>query len=441
MQVASGLRDAGERGMAIVPDIEPDTGNPRPWGWHRFDLSADAVRRRFQWAKRRGQPAWLWPNVKIEEWRGALGLIEEVVRKILQGEAPPALGGEEQAVGLACYTSGVGPLLGWWLKQGRLWASPTIASLLELHLLHNACRQERVSAVAREVVRTLSERGIAVLVLKGLHTGTDYFPDPATRPLSDVDILINPADASAAETALLQSGFVERGRNARESNWAPAGMARQPRSLMLVHAEDPWSIDLHTTLDLAVGEGSPLAALSKGSPMTGHSLWTPDPCARVLDQPLLALHLAVHASAGLHSLSLLRLIELHFVIAQDSTAELLSWDEFMRLGAQTGALGFAFPALRLCEDLVPGTIPYWVLHGCAAAAPARARRVVSKLTPATAQRVERSWVSEHYMWVQGWRGWVRQLASDLVPSARSWRTFRAIYERRMWRLLRGRIDA
>lgn len=432
MQAASSLHDA-------VIEEKAGIAARRPVDWDRFDLPPGAMKERFRRARRRGHAAWLWPEVPIEDWRAALQRIEYVVRQILQGGSPPALDGDERALGLACYTSGLGPLLGWWLEQGRLTAPPAVASLLALHLWHNARRQERVEMAARHLVRSLSERGIGVLVLKGLHTGAVYFPHPATRPVSDIDMLVNAIDAAAAERVLREGGFAERGRNARESNWALAGMAYLPRSLMIAHAGDPWSVDLHSTLDLTAGEGSPRAMLDRARPMTAHATWPPERGARVLDQPLLALHLAVHAGAGLHSLSLLRLVELQLVIAQDRAAGRLSWDRFVALGAEAGALGLAFPALSLCEALVPDTIPGWVLHACAAAAPARAQRVVARLTPATAQRVERSWISEHYMWVEGIGGWLRQLASDLVPAVPTWRGMWAIYERRLWRLLRGRI--
>jgi hypothetical protein len=80
-----------------------------------------------------------------------------------------------------------------------------------------------------------------------------------------------------------------------------------------------------------------------------------------------------------------------------------------------------------------------VLGRCAAAAPARVARFVGTLTPATAQRVDRSSLAEHFMWTAGWRGTMRQLAADLAPATRSWRATWSIYERRAWQMLRGRV--
>jgi hypothetical protein len=76
-------------------------------------LTADQVRERFRWAKRQGNPAWLWPSIAFEEWREALGAVERIVRARLSNSAiDERLDGNADAIGLAGYTSGVGPLLG-----------------------------------------------------------------------------------------------------------------------------------------------------------------------------------------------------------------------------------------------------------------------------------------------------------------------------------------
>jgi hypothetical protein len=160
----------------------------------------------------------------------------------------------------------------------------------------------------------------------------------------------------------------------------------------------------------------------------------------VLDQPLLLLHLAAHAGAGWQNLTLLRQVELVLVIRQDLAAGRLSWDAFADLGARTGASSYAYPALALAEKLAPGTIPGAVLDRCAAPAPQAVRRAVERLTPATAQRIDRNSVGEHFMWAEGWRARLRLLASDILPDVGSWPEFRRIYEERAWRLIRGRVS-
>jgi hypothetical protein len=174
--------------------------------------------------------------------------------------------------------------------------------------------------------------------------------------------------------------------------------------------------------------------------MTGVGLWRGHARARVLEQPLLLLHLAAHAGAGWQNLTLLRQVELVLVIRQDLAAGRLSWNEFLDVGARIDALSYAYPALRLAEKLAPGTVPSDILEQCADRAPASVRRAVERLTPSTAQRIDRASVGEHFMWASNWRDSLRMFASDIVPSGRSWPQLRRIYEDRIWRLIRGRVS-
>jgi len=397
-------------------------------------LSPAEVRARFTRAKRQGNPVWLWPDIAVEDWRRALATIAQTARDVLSGRPAGSLSAADaDAFGLACYTSGMGPLLGWWQARGLVRAAPDIGRVIDLHWRHNMDRNAHLAAIAADVAERLRGAGIAVALLKGAHTAAAYFPAPGTRPMADIDLLVGPRDLTGADAVLAAAGYVPGRRGERETNWRRAGTPAAPRTLTFLHRDDPWSIDLHHSLDQAVAAGAPPVRFDGARPLDGRG-----PSAAPLDQPLLLLHLAVHAGGGLHNLTLLRLVELHFVIRRDGADGGLSWPAFVRTGRAIGALGYAYPALRLCEDLVPGTVPAWVLERCAAAAPARVVRIVARLAPATAQRVERSSIAEHFMWSAGWPGLCRQLAADLVP-ARSWRAAWSIYERRAWQMLRGRV--
>jgi len=404
-------------------------------------LSPDEVRERFRWARRQGHPSWLWPDIAVEEWRSALRSIEEAARACLSGEdSAGRLDGPPAAMGLGCYTSGLGPLLGWWCDQGRIEAPAAIRAMLALHLSHNRGRMARMTQTAREVIRSLRGQNIDVLLLKGLDTAHAYFPDPATRPASDIDLLVAAEDFERSETILRGAGFQAGTRHRRESNWRSPQSRAHPQTLMHVHVDDPWSIDLHNSLDVTSVDGAPVARLDRLKPLTASRPWAVVPEGRALSQPSLLLHLAVHAGAGLHNLTLLRIAELHLVIRRDSASGLMCWDAFVASARQCGALGYAYPALALCEALVPGHVPAVVREQGRLAAPVPVRRLVDRLTPASAQRVDRMSLAEHFMWTSGWRARARQIAGDLLPAAGSLQAAWAIYEKRAWRLIRGRIS-
>jgi hypothetical protein len=400
------------------------------------DLESGEFERRRAGARQRGTPAWLWPEVAPEDWTRALGDIRQAIALVLAGRPADLSSSDRLALSVACYTSGMGPLLGWWVETGQLSAPPEIAALLAVHLEHARARESRIRGKAQQIVSALTARGIPVIVLKGGDTAHRYFPAPETRPASDLDLLV-PFDWSrAAANVLAGEGLscVERG--ALQMTWTDPGEGREPKSLWLAHADDPWSVDLHSALDFAATPGADIVRLDRAKPFDSVEPWAVEPSARVLSQPLLLLHLAVHAGGGLGSLTLLRMVEIILVIRQDLAGDRLDWADFLAAAAQTGALGAAYPALTMCDMLAPGTIPEDVVDACGEAMPRRARAVVDRLEPAIAHRVERASLSEHFMWVTGPGGWVRQLVSDLLPGGGA---LRRAYQSRFYRLLRGRI--
>jgi hypothetical protein len=149
--------------------------------------------------------------------------------------------------------------------------------------------------------------------------------------------------------------------------------------------------------------------------------------AGCLGQPALLLHLAAHAGSGFQNLTLLRLLELLFVIREERNRGALDWDAFLSLGSATGALAFAFPALHLARSLSPADVPQAVVEQCGEDAPAEIRRLTATLTPATAHRIDRRSIREHYAWTQGFGGWVKRLGADLLPDHRSLRRSVAIH--------------
>ncbi len=400
------------------------------------DTSEEEARERRELARQSGNPAWLWPEVAVAQWLETMRYVSEALSSVLSGRPGTIPPSDPRTFSLACYTSGTGPLLGYWVERRKLVVPDDLEELLALHLENARARASKTESHSREIVSELVGDGVPVVILKGAHTGHAYFPDPATRPASDLDLLVPSDFAAQAEVSLAKRGLQCAARNRRESSWKRAESPLEPRSLWLAHADDPWCVDLQSSLDFSASPGARPVRFDSADPIGTSDPWPLNPEAGALSQPLLLLHLAAHASGGLHSLTLLRMVEIILVIRKDIPDGRLSWDDFLHLGAVTNALGAAYPALRMSEKLAPGTVPAKVLSISAEIAPPRARAIVDRLEPATVHRVDRASVGEHFMWVSGFSGWCRQLASDIVPGSES----RAIYEKRAYRLLRGRIS-
>jgi len=467
---------------------------PLPLAADALDLAPEQVRARLRDARRRGQPAWLWPDVPVDGWRAALRDIEAAARHVLSGSGGPAVlaaegGAPVRALGVAAYTSGTGPLLGYWLESGALDASADAAALLALHLRHGRRRMERLTAEAGRALECLGAAAVPAVLLKGVHTAHTVFPDPGTRPVADIDLLVDPAALAAAERALAAAAYVP-GRTQRrpfKREWTLPGNAREPRSLELAHADDGFTIDLHASLDrnffgvatvrpggdaaartrewvLSAGSGG--AQPSNGARTTGgvqpadgvETAGGAGVRTRVLAQPTLALYLATHASEGLHNLTLIRLIELALVLRRDMAAAGAgaqradrggsggagappAWRELADAAERAGALRFAYPAMALCERFLPGTVPGAVLDRFTTAATPAQRRVLAWLTPSTAQRLDGLSLEERFMWASAPGERLRRLLHGAwpAPAGRSPSELWRIYAERAWRIARGRV--
>ena len=356
------------------------------------------------------------------------------------GPSPTLSDGPPDALGIAGYTSGMGPLLGHWIDRGELAASPATAALFRLHLRHNRLRMERFATEAGALVRAMRDAGIEPTLLKGMHTAFGYFPEPAARPMSDIDLLV-PADlVAAAQEVLADRGYTRMSgtHNRFRTTWIPPDTPAVPRSLSLTHAGDPYSVDLHGSVDRDFQGGRivPLSRLARPADRRLDAL----ECGAGLGQPLLLLYLAAHASA-LRSLNLLRLVELVLVIRKDEASGALDWDQLLAAARTAEAGRFIYPAFELAGKLAPGTVPSPVLEALRRASTARVRRVVADLTPATAMRLHAMSLRERYMWDASAGEVIASVARSFWPSAEGYspKEIARIYAQRVWRIVRGRV--
>jgi Uncharacterised nucleotidyltransferase len=388
----------------------------------------------------------LWPDVRVAAFQSAQAELARVTAAVLSDtlrpvrlELPPQ--SDPRAVGVAASAAGIGPLLGLWCETGRVNAPHAVADLVATHLDHGRRRAARLRHELDRLLVALDERQVQVLVLKGMDTGRRYFPEPGTRPVADIDLLVSPADLRQARAALAGLGYVETpSTQPHRSHWTPPSVG-PVRSLEFTHADDPWSLDLHTSLDRRQFGGVTMVLagcdLSSGEVLEEYAR-----PVRVLPQPQLLAYLALHTSSHFYSMSLLRLVELVLVVRRDYAGRPDRWSAFRELVRRTGAGRFVFPALTLADRLAPGTIDPLVLAELAAAAPARLRQRVQELTPASAQQLHPYPLRELFVWATSLREIIGELVEvawphegDRLASPRqalnvNWRRFQL----RWWRL-------
>lgn len=109
----------------------------------------------------------------------------------------------------AAVRHGLGPLLA--LELRRIPGAPTppaeVARRLEDLLVHSSLRARSLRNQLAEVLGVLSAEGIDAVVLKGAHLAGTVYPDPAARPMSDIDLLVREIDIPRASAVLVASGY------------------------------------------------------------------------------------------------------------------------------------------------------------------------------------------------------------------------------------------
>lgn len=419
-----------------------------------LDLTPELIRERLRWARRQGHPFHLWPDMSVGEWRASLREIHRVTTHVLAGDSTTvpelSIPADTRKMGVAAFTSGMGALLGYWIEAGKLAAPPGVSDLLSLHLRHGRERARLLTDELGKAVELLVAVGIDPIVIKGAHTAHVYFPDPGTRPASDLDLVIGLDEVGEASRVLREGGYVETHRQSRprKSDWVPPGASTTIRSLEVTHRDNPVTIDLHTTLDRNFfGRGIVSLGPVDGSSTRRHLLeisgGRPGGVGvRILQQPLLAASLAAHASEKLHNLSMIRLVELVLVLRRDLAQGELVWADLCSMLERADAMRFVYPAFEMAERLVPGTLEPVFHARLAEAAPPRMRRVLADVQPFNAHRFEVLALDERFMWARGLVEHVRGVVQLLWPSSvgGSLRVLFRMYANRLRRVVRGRIS-
>ncbi|MEK6753567.1 MAG: nucleotidyltransferase family protein [Chloroflexota bacterium] len=102
---------------------------------------------------------------------------------------------------------GMAPLLWHHIHQAGI-SIPlkTEQTLKGLYLRHRIFNQAHTQALL-EITALFEQAGIRALVLKGLALAYQYYPDPALRPVSDIDLLLKTNDILPALDLLAGAGF------------------------------------------------------------------------------------------------------------------------------------------------------------------------------------------------------------------------------------------
>jgi len=205
----------------------------------------------------------------------------------------------------------------------------------------NRPRVQDLMAQGEAVLGALGRAGIVAVALKGLHALRDgWWPDPVARVMRDLDVLVAPADARAAQAVLGDLGYrsLPSGHDAYADHELPA-----------VHLPDrSGSVELHTALVVSRWRGVLPAqdVLAAGSPMS-----TTDAVVHSI------AHAQLHDEAHLLGRLALRSAHELAVLAAGPRADQIDWDRVRARFATVRASGALDAHLHLARAAFGAAVP------------------------------------------------------------------------------------
>ena len=259
---------------------------------------------------------------------------------------------------------GLAPQLEWRLAQWRMDVPPRASAKLKAAYQANAERNRAIYAQLGQVLTACAERNLRPIALKGVHLAACVYPEPALRPMSDIDLLFMPGELPQAEAMLAALGYSGKHKSAdvgpgvtkhTSTFRRPSGQAATPNPYLSTAAER--TVEPHVSLEeswfgLAIDITPGMRDRAVEAELGGQ------PC-RVLAREDVLLHVCVHFCFHLimGAPSMVQLVDLLTIIRAGS----LDLPVFTRRAIDCHAAPFALAALTLAHNLVGGAVPVEVI--------------------------------------------------------------------------------
>ncbi|RME73596.1 MAG: hypothetical protein D6784_11700, partial [Chloroflexi bacterium] len=200
----------------------------------------------------------------------------------------------------AAIAVGLAPLLHCRLESLAVTPPPAARARLSLGYQAHAHRNQAIARQLTELLAAFSAAGIPVIVLKGALLAHLVYPDPALRPMNDIDLLFRPADLPTAARVLEDLGYQGHHKSAGEgagvvkhlSTYRRPGPQAQTPNPFLSTAGDRM-VEPHGSLEeswFGLRVDITPGVWERAVPLVLHD----QPAYRLSDEDTL-LHLAVHA--------------------------------------------------------------------------------------------------------------------------------------------------
>lgn len=225
-----------------------------------------------------------------------------------------------------------------------------------------AMRDLAQMAALREILTAAKTQNLYPLLLKGWAVHLQAYSQDAARGASDIDLLIQPAQAPSFVQCLESLGFVFKGTDSRGrsiSDWS--ALLKRTNEATFHRSSDKVSIDFHWSLCAPVEELAAGLRLSEQLWKSHREISLSGCSYRIPGREEELLFLCVHLLKS--SPFLLR--NLSDIIRLVRVLPAVDWDRLLSLSESTGTGAMAYYAFELVSAVEPDLVPPFVQTGLA----------------------------------------------------------------------------
>ncbi len=277
---------------------------------------------------------------------------------------------------------GLAPQLHQRLAGWRVEIPPRAAAKLGATRQAHAARNAAIFAQLGEVLTACAEQELRPIALKGVHLAAALYPDPALRPMNDIDLLFAPDELPAAEAILERLGYRGKRKSAdlgpgvtkhTSTFRRPAAQPATPNPYLSTDVDR--TVEPHVSLEeswfgLKVDTTPGVRERAVEANLGGHA-------CRVLAREDLLLHLSVHFCFHL-IMGAPSMVQLTDLLAVTATGG-IDWRIFTDRSIARRATPFALAALALARSLLDAPVPDGVTAHLAEVTPGRLRQRITQL--------------------------------------------------------------
>ena len=290
----------------------------------------------------------------------------------------------------AALVHGVAPLLAALLGPTPAWAAldPALRAYLADQRALNGRRLALMRGDLAAILAAANSAGVAVLPLKGAVLAEHYYPEPALRPMADLDLLVRPAELPRLDAALAGLGYAaaeETPRHRAYHRGAPTVASWDGE-----HPDNPRGVEVHTTVGeqlRAISYEITAALWASAAPTSygGAPGLAPAPAA-------LLHHLLIHTCHNMvnRRLRLVQLYDLALVAPRLGPAD---WDALACAATRAGEARLLYAPLALAERVFGPLAPQGAREALARGTPPALRALVARVAPSELSLCDRREVS------------------------------------------------